>query len=501
VLRNVGSNWVLTVLTVAVSYVMTPFVVRTFGETGYGTWTLVIAMTGYLGLVALGVPMACVRYVTQHVSLKEWTKANQTIGTCAGLYLMLGAGALLIGGGLWWAFTHYDIPPSYRGDAYVAFGLMVVYIAFSFFSYLPEGIMYAHHDFVPRNLVRIAGLFLRFGLTIGLLAQHPSLSFLAAIQLVGLAFEFFVSLILIRILFTHIRIDLRLFDLVTLRRVLSFSLFVLLLAAGGRLSFETDALVIGALIGVAPIASYAFANSLVVYVLDFVVGIAAVVSPMATTLSSQGRSDELRDMFLKWSKAALSIAIAIGLFLLVLGPRFIGFWIGPEHEGPSGAVLQVLTLSCFVFLPARGVALPILMGLGKARVPTIAFLTAGVVNLLMSAALARPLGLVGVAIGTAIPNSIFAVLMIVVTCRELNLTVLDYTRYVVPRAALGALPMFALLMWFKVVLGVNGFAGLAAAGIALGLAFGLIWVLFVYRDDPYVDVRSPLLRLRAWSRA
>jgi O-antigen/teichoic acid export membrane protein len=326
------------------------------------------------------------------------------------------------------------------------------------------------------------------------------LSFLAAIQLIGLAFDFFVSLILIRVLYTNIRIDLRLFDRITLRRVLSFSLFVLLMAAGGSLSFETDALVIGALIGVAPIASYSFANSLVVYVLSFVVGIAAVVSPMATALSSQGKNDELREMFLKWSKLSLSLTIPIALFLIVLGPRFIGLWIGPEHGGPSGEVLQVLTLSCFVFLPARGVVLPILMGLGKARVPTIAFLIAGVVNLLLSAALARPFGLVGVAIGTAIPNVVFALLMIVLTCRELKMTLLEYTQYVVPRAALGAVPVLALLMWFKAGLGVTGFPGLATAGVAMGVAFVFIWVLFVYRDDPYVDVR-PLLRLRAWSRA
>src|SRR6185436_8603456 len=116
------------------------------------------------------------------------------------------------------------------------------------------------------------------------------------------------------------------------------------------------------------------------------------------------RVDELREMFLKWSKAALSVTIAAGLFLIVLGPRFIGWWISAEYEGPSGAVLQVLMASCFVFLPARGVALPVLMGLGKPRIPTIAFLAAGLLNLIMSALLARPFGLVGVAVGTAIPN-------------------------------------------------------------------------------------------------
>ena len=40
------------------------------------------------------------------------------------------------------------------------------------------------------------------------------------------------------------------------RRIFSFSLYVLLLTAGARLSFETDALVIGALMGVGSIPFY-----------------------------------------------------------------------------------------------------------------------------------------------------------------------------------------------------------------------------------------------------
>jgi len=499
VLRNVGSNWVLIVLTVALSYVTTPFIVDTLGRDGYGTWTLVTAITGYISLVALGVPMALVRYLAQHISGKDWDKANQTIGTCAGLYLMLCAAAFVVGTGLGIAFMAYDIPASYRGDAYVAFGLMVVYVSLSFVGLIPEGIMFANHDFVPRNLVRVGTLLLRFGLTIGVLSVHPSLSFLAAIQLIGLSFDYLVSWTIIRVRYPAIRLDLRLFNWATLRQVLSFSLFVLLMAAGGRLSFETDALVIGALIGVSAIPFYSIANSLVVYLMDFIIGIAAVVSPMTTALSTEQRVDELREMFLKWSKAALSVTIAAGLFLIVLGPRFIGWWISAEYEGPSGAVLQVLMASCFVFLPARGVALPVLMGLGKPRIPTIAFLAAGLLNLIMSALLARPFGLVGVAVGTAIPNVLFAILIVVLACRELNVTLVEYGRYVIPRAALGTLPTLGVLLWFKAGLNVTTVTGLVAAGIVMMVVFALTWILFVYRDDPYVDVRSPLARL--WSRA
>jgi O-antigen/teichoic acid export membrane protein len=501
VLKNIGSNWSLIAITVAASYVTTPFIIRVLGAEGYGTWTLITAMTGHMALLALGVPMACVRYLAQHVAEGDEHKINETIGTCAGLYLMLGAAAVAVGAALGMTFLVYDIPVDIRREASLAFVTMVIYVALSFIGFLPEGILFAHHDFVRRNLIRIIGVLVRAALTIGLLAMQPSLLLLAAIQLTGLLLDFTASCLLIRHRYPRLRISLSDFNRTALRRIVSFSLYVLLLGAGTRLSFETDALVIGALLGVAVIPAYTVANSLIVYLIDFVVGIAAVVSPMATMLVSSGRSAELKELFLKWSKAALSLTIAAGAFLMVLGPRFIGWWIGPEYEASSGPVLQILMASSFVFLPARGVAWPILTGLGEVRLPAFAFLAAGLLNVGLSLLLARPYGLVGVAVGTAVPNMLFALALIALACRVLNLTLVEYARYVIPRAALGALPVVALLVWFKVGWQVHGFAGLAAAGSTMVLVFGAIWIFFVYRDDPYVDMKAPLGRLRVWSRA
>ena len=122
-------------------------------------------------------------------------------------------------------------------------------------------------------------------------------------------------------------------------------------------------------------------------------------------------------------------------------------------------------------------------------------------NLGLSILFVRPLGLAGVALGTAIPNVLFAALVLFQACRELQTPVREYLRYVVPRAVLGALPALALLLWFKFGLEVRGLAGLAIAGVAMSVLFGLTWVLFVYRNDRYVDVRTRIPLLRAWSRA
>ena len=499
--RNVGSNWLVTVVTVVAVYFLTPFTIHKLGDDGYGTWNLITALTGYLGLLVLGVPMASVRYFAQHVAKGDTRKLNEAIGSCTALYLLLGAIALVVGAGLYVFFMRtYHIPATLRGDARWAFALTVVFVSLGFVALLPNAVLAAHDDFVPRNIVRLWGVLLRVGLTFGLLALRASLTALALVQLACMVFDFVLCWLLVRRRYPATRMRLADFDWGMTRAIVAFSLYVLVLNAGARLTFETDSLVIGAYMDVGSIPYFTVANSFIIYLLEFLLAIAAVVMPTATRLQAQGKSAELREIFLKWSKIALSLTLAAGLFLIILGPRFIAWWVDPTFERPAGEVLQILMLSYLIFLPVRGVALPILMGLGKAGLPTIGFLVAGVVNLGLSIVLVRPLGLAGVAIGTAIPNVLFAGAVFLQACRELDVSVLRFLRYVVPRAVLGALPLVGLLLWFKGKLDVRGVVGLAGAGVAMMLVFAAIWVFFVYRNDPYVDLRAWLPRLRAWSR-
>jgi O-antigen/teichoic acid export membrane protein len=501
VLKNVGSNWAVSVVTILVLYLLTPFTLHKLGVEGYGTWLLITSMNGYLGLLVLGVPMASVRYFAQHVANNDSRSLNEAISSCTGLYLLLGLVALVIGLGLYAFFTLYGIPTPLHTDARSAFAVMVLFVSVGFVALLPEGILAAHGDFVARNVVRLASLLLRFGLTVGLLALHTSLTVLALVQLACLAFDFTLCLLVIRRRYPETRLGLAGFDWAVVRRIFSFSLFVLVLNAGARLSFETDSLVIGAFMDVGSIPHFTVANSFIIYLMEFVVAIAAVVMPTATRLQTQGKILELKEIFLKWSKIALSLTMMAGLFLFVLGPRFIAWWVGPEFERSAGDVLQVLMGSYLIFLPVRGVALPILMGLGKPKLPTIAFLVAGLMNLGLSILFVGPLGLAGVALGTAIPNVLFAGLVLFQACRELETPIAEYLRYVVPRAVVGALPALALLLWFKLGLDVRGAVGLAVAAVAMAALFALTWVLFVYRNDRYVDLRIRIPLLRASTRA
>lgn len=501
--KSIGSNWVVTGVTILAVYFLTPFTLHKLGDDGYGTWNLINAITGYLGLLMLGVPMASVRYFAQHVATGDQQQLNKAVGSCATLYLCLGLIAVLAGGGMYLFFlSSYNIPASLTGDAHLAFALVVIYVSIGFLALLPTGVLAAHDDFVPRNMVRLWGVVLRLVLTFGLLALQASLTMLAIVQLVCTVFDFALCWALIKRRYPNIRLRFSDFDWKMTRSIFSFSVFVLVLNAGARLSFETDSIVIGKFMSVGSIPYFTVANSFLIYLMEFLLSIAAVVMPAATRLQMQGKYDEMREIFLKWSKIALSMTLAAGLFLVVLGPRFIAWWVDPSFERPAGQVLQILMLSYIVFLPVRGVALPMLMGLGKAGLPTIGFLVTGVVNLVLSIALVGPMGLAGVALGTAIPNVLFAAVVFVQACHEMKVPVGTFFRYVVPRAALGAVPALALLLWLKVELDIRSLVAIAIAGVAMTVVFVVTLIFFVYHNDPYIDLRGYLrLKLKPTVRA
>lgn len=500
--KSIGSTWILNLFQIVVLMRLTPFVLHTLGDDQNGLWIVIVSLTGFLSLLILGIPMASVRYIAEAVARQDVQRTNTAISTCLGICGGLGIGALLVGAVLYPFFAAeyaaHATTPEMAEAARLAFLLVVAQVSLGFVMRLPYGIFDAHHDFVVRNGIMAGELVLRFGLTMALLSWKASLVMLAWVQIGCMVTEFTVALLVIRKRYPGVRFGLAHFDRVLVRSILSFSIFAMLLNVGTLLAFRSDALVIGSFLGAAQVTEFDMGNKFFDPLTNLLIAVAGVVMPMATRLKTTGDLRELRDVFLKWSKISLSIVLLIGLYLLMLGPEFLGWWVGPEFAEPSGRVLQILMVSFLVYLPVRGVALPVLMGLGKPAFPALALLGMGIVNLIASLVLVRSYGIAGVAIGTAVPNVLFAVAVLWRTCRELDLPIGEYARYVIARPLIGALVPLAFLAALKWSFDVHGFVALVLAGIGMVATFAVCWVFFVYRGDPYMDLA---LRLSARGRA
>ena len=490
-LKHIGSNWAVSGLQLAAMMWLTPFILGTLGPESNGVWVTIVSMTGFLSLFVMGVPMSTVKHIAEHVARGDTDKANRAIGTSAGISLGLAGCALAVSVPLYFAFERWllssdswSLDAATLDQARVAWWIITAQVCGAFLMRLPLAIFDAHRDFVTRNLLLAASLVLRVVLVFTLLEWRPTISALAWCPVGVQIFEWVGALVLIRLRHAGIRFSLRTFDRGMLREIVGFSLFATLVNVGTMLAFRSDAMIIGAFGSANNVTDFDIGNKFFEPLVGVMIAVASVVLPTSARLDTLDRRSELSQVFKKWSKVCVSIALVVGTYLLVLGPRFLAVWIEPRYEEASGAVLRILMASFLFYLPIRGVALPILLGLGEAKRPAVGLLTMGLVNIALSIYLVRDYGITGVAFGTAIPNVLYAAWVLRDTCRALGVSLSEWCAHTLGRTVPAALLPAGGLYWLLSERPPANMLELCLAGLGSVLVFALLWFSFVYRDDP-----------------
>ena len=492
-LKSIGSTWVVTIVTILVVFLVTPFVISVLGEEKYGIWLTITALTGFLDLIRGGLPAASVKHLAIAVETPDpehrASAIDRVLHSALWLYLVLAIACFV--GGLamwgWWRFYGRPVPEALQNGATIAFVVVVVKVAFGFLAHLPGAVMEAHEDFVARNGILLGSILLTNGLTVALLMHDAQIFSLAAAVAAGVSLELVANTAFVLRRYEGVTLGIARRDRELIRTLVHYSAWVLVLAAGGRLAFNTDAIIISTFDSYDGVAYYSVANSIALYFMEFIAAIAIVVMPRAARLRAAGDGPGLRSVFLQWSKISMSLALLVGTFLLFMGPEFVGFWISDEFQQESGPSLQILIASFLFFLPMRGAAVPVLMAVGDVRVPALAFIGMGILNAGASIVLVGEFGIVGAAIGTAVPNVLFALIVFQFACRETGASRLGYLRYAVLRPAIGIVPVIAWLWVCRFVFDARGFSGLLYSGLVTVGLFAVVSVAFVYRNDPHSD--------------
>ena len=267
------------------------------------------------------------------------------------------------------------------------------------------------------------------------------------------------------------------------RTIASYSgtTFVIILA--GRLRFKTDALVIGTFVSAAAVTYFTIGSRLVDYASEAVSSLSQLVIPMSSQSQAKGDLDGLRKIFVLGNRACAFIILPIAAILTILGKSVIEAWVGPKYVAASYPVLLILLFPSTLML-AQSVSGRTLWGLAKHRTLAWVVMAEGIANLILSILLVRRFGIIGDAIGTAIPLLFTQVLFIPGhLCRLLGIKVVTYLKraFVLPILLCG--PMIAVLLlmrrWF-VPHHLREF--LVQVGIAgVVYAIGLAWAFWSHR--------------------
>ena len=285
---NVMSNWGNYVFTAVVSFFLAPFIVGHLGASGYGVWTLMVSLTGYLGLLDMGVRGAVTRYVAKYRAKGEHEEGGRIVSSAFLIFASIGVLAVLTSVGLvLFAIPHFSIPAAYQTQARIVLLVAGVSVAVSLIGGVFEGVIIGLQRFDLSNTVEVLGTGIRSLVVVLVLKGGGGIVALSGIQLAFSVFGCVVYYWVAKRLCPHLTVGFDQADRQRLSLIFSFSAYSFVLQISTYLIYYTDSVVIGAFLPVSAITYFAIAGNLMNYARAPISSISVTMSPLASSVEQE----------------------------------------------------------------------------------------------------------------------------------------------------------------------------------------------------------------------
>jgi O-antigen/teichoic acid export membrane protein len=349
--RNLGANWIGYGAQLAVTFFLSPFVVHSLGDSRYGVWTLLTSLTGYLGLVDIGVRGGTGRYINYYLGRNEHEEVSNVVSTSLLFYAVISMMVFAASAILAVLFDDIfpKIQPEYVCEAQWVLLLLGLNVWISFFASTFSQLLAAAERFDLLMFADVIVLAVRTAATIWVLTTGCGLIELAIVTagsgLLGCALVAAMA----RWKGPRVYIRLRHLRWASFREVFLFGTWSFLGQASTQLGVYAGSAIIGMLIGAAEITFYAIGATLIGYAATFISNITGVIVPDMLKAGGRGDQNRLRRLMGSGTRAVMFLAVPILVGFMTLGGEFISVWMGPGYAA-SALVLSILTVARFGIL-------------------------------------------------------------------------------------------------------------------------------------------------------
>lgn len=455
--RNIVSNTTGFGVQVAVTFFLTPFVLHTIGDTRYGIWSLVAGITGYYGLLDVGLRSGITQYLARYLSLGDFDKMNRIASTgfvalaCSSVVIFLVSFVL----GQWAVFI-FHVPPEIEQEVVWCIWIVGGSVAMQFMFFPFSAVFTATERFDLANVIGILSRLLYGGGAYLCVKAGYGLLGLSLVTAASNLLDYGLRWRLAYRILPQLRVSPRLANWGSCWEFMQFGVWNFLIDGGVRLISYTHSIIIGLFMPVAAIAHFALASNLRNYFSQFFAPISHVFFPAATHLDAQGDLPGLRRMYLGGSRLMFIVAIGSGTISAFLAKDFFRLWVGSSYveseSYPSVSLLFSLLLGATICTAGQRIGYQVLLGTRRVRVLATLFAVEGVLNIILSLALIRPYGLLGLAAATLIPAVIIqGIFYPVVLATVLDIRWDEYLRNVLLRPVMFGLFLAGAMMGFRLV--------------------------------------------------
>jgi O-antigen/teichoic acid export membrane protein len=464
-LLGAATNWLAFAAVLAVAFFLTPFLIARLGKPRYDVWCVVESVLAYFTLLDMGVAACLVRYVAKHHAAADRDGLNRIASACLAVFTTAGGVALLVGVpvllGLSGTLTaKADGDPGVLPFMLLMLANLAITLPLSVFPSVLDGL----ERYTAKSVVRLAALAIRTAGMVWAVNTWGGLWPLAVVYTAANLLEHGAMAALCFRFLPGLRFRLGLVDRATLWEVRTYSVDAFLAMLAGRVTVQTGAILVGLFLPGGQVTFFATAARLVEYAKTLLRTVTTTLTPNVAALEARGDHPAVARLFLTATRWVLYLVLPVHVGLVLFGRPFLHRWVGDEFVTGSFPALGLLSLTLTVGV-AQSAASRILYGLGRLRWFARAALIEAVVNVGLTLALIGPFGVNGVAAAVAVPNVVFCLFVIVLTCRELGVGLGAYLSAWAKPLAASVVPTVVWLAMGEPAANYPAIAATAAAGL------------------------------------
>lgn len=406
--RNLAANWFGHGASMLVLFFLSPYIVHSLGKVEYGLWSLLTVLTGYMGLLDLGIRASTGRFIVLYLGRRDPRAVDETIRTSLGFYCGLGGVAMIAGVILGWCFPilFRSIPPDYHLIAQLLLPLLAVNVLLSALQGIFNSLLAAHERFDLARTIDLSVLALRTTATVLALALGYRITALALVSVSSQALAVIGYYGVAKNLYPPLRIWPVILNTKRLRELFGYGLGAFVSAISVNIMGQTDLVLAGAMVGISAAAVYTVGAMLVFYVNTFLAHIGTTLFPALQRAVAREEPGNTRWIFLRTSRLRLICGLLVFVGMIVFAEPFIRLWMyGPQFDDTSvlqaALVMQLLAGSKLLSL-FNGASVSLLNAMGRVRLTASMVAVEAAVNLTFSLifVLGFHWGLAGIAGGT-----------------------------------------------------------------------------------------------------
>jgi O-antigen/teichoic acid export membrane protein len=427
IVRNTIYNIIGNFWTILVSIFLIPYIISHIGIERFGIWSLITVITGYLGLLDIGISRSFVKYIAEFYTIRDYKKINDIISTGFVFFLIFGILIVLAA-----CFSvnslirFFNIPDKLYFETKFVFLLGVIIFAINNIVNIFSAIQVGLQRMDISNKINILLSLPLISGTVFFLEKGYGLTGLVINQSIILIITTFTNIIIAYKIFPYLQIKISYFNTRTFKQMFNFGIKVQITRLESIFLFETDKLLISHFLNVGLVSLYTIGASVVNKMRSIPIMLCSAVLPAASEISALQDKKALQELYLRGTKYVSVVGIPLLVFIFITAPLVILVWIG-EIYTESVQVIRILAPSYLINI-LTGVSSAMIVGMGKPEVLMKSSIAQFILNLVLSVILVIKIGFVGVVIATLISFSTISLWFMTMFHKEIQMPILSFVK-------------------------------------------------------------------------